>query len=184
MSPVAECNLASFYSHVVNDIDSHSILRGFFGCLANGLSHLHAEQIRHRDIKPENILVRGSEVYLSDFGISLDWEQLSRSTTTDDSAKSWIYCAPEVAEYQKRNSSSDMWSLGCVFLEMSTVLAGQTVDKMRRYLGTARTTTDFMLMLSLSKNGLPLCEQGDRKLSIILSIGLLKCCKMMQIPGH
>ena len=76
--------------------------------------------------------MKDSHIYLSDFGISLDWESLSGSTTTDDTAKSWIYCAPEVANYQKRNSSSDIWSLGCIFLEMSTLLKGQDIDIMRR----------------------------------------------------
>ena len=35
---------------------------------------------------------------------------------------------PEVADFVKRNSSSDIWSLGCIFLEIWTVLKGKTVD--------------------------------------------------------
>ncbi|KAF2035712.1 kinase-like protein, partial [Setomelanomma holmii] len=122
MSPVADCNLSIFYKDVLGSEENKTILRRFFGCLAHALSFLHQSKIRHRDIKPENILVKGSEVYLADFGISLDWENLTRSTTTADSAKTWTYCAPEVANQQKRNSSSDIWSLGCVFLEMLTTL--------------------------------------------------------------
>ena len=133
MSPVADGNMANFYDHCAEDPDKLKLLRGFYGCLASGLSYLHNTKIRHRDIKPENILVKGSDVYLTDFGISLDWESFSRSTTTDDSGKTWIYCAPEVAFYQKRNSSSDVWSLGCVYLEMSTVLKRQSLDAMRQY---------------------------------------------------
>lgn len=133
MSPVADGNMADFYDRCAQEPEKLKLLRGFYGCLASGLSYLHDSKIRHRDIKPENILVKGSDVYLADFGISLDWESFSRSTTTDDSGKTWIYCAPEVAYYQKRNSSSDVWSLGCVFLEMSTVLKRQSVDAMRQY---------------------------------------------------
>ena len=88
-------------------------------------------KIRHRDIKPQNILVKGSSVYLTDFGISLDWENLSRSTTTKDTAKSMLYCAPEVARYEKRNTSADIWSLGCVFLEMLTIINGKTLEEQR-----------------------------------------------------
>lgn len=144
ISPVADSNLAGFYSVVANDEPKKSILRKFFGCLAHALSFLHASKVRHRDIKPENILVKGSEVYLTDFGISWDWENLTRSTTTEDSAKSWIYCAPEVAENgnHRRNSSSDIWSLGCVYLEMLTVLKGFTVtdlrEEMRAHTGRQR----------------------------------------------
>ena len=126
-------DLAVFYTRLPEDPKNFQLLRGFYGCIAKGLSYLHSIKIRHRDIKPENILVKGSDVYLTDFGISLDWESLSRSTTTDDTGKSWIYCAPEVAHIQKRNASSDVWSLGCVFLEMSTVLKGQSLDAMRQY---------------------------------------------------
>ncbi|KAF2798698.1 kinase-like protein, partial [Melanomma pulvis-pyrius CBS 109.77] len=132
ISPVADCDLLAYYSTVPNSGENMIILRSFFGCLARALQFLHDGKIRHRDLKPENILVKGNTVYLTDFGISLDWENLSRSTTTEDSAKSWIYCAPEVAQYDRRNSSSDIWSLGCVFMEMFTVLKGFTVEDLRK----------------------------------------------------
>ncbi|KAH0558594.1 hypothetical protein GP486_004751 [Trichoglossum hirsutum] len=133
MSPVADCNLTEYMSSAADSADKRSLLRTFFGCLTNGLRYLHGSKIRHRDIKPENILVKDDRALLSDFGIALDWEHLSRSTTTADSAKSPIYCAPEVAQYHKRNSSSDIWSLGCVFLEMTTVLKGEKIIDMRTF---------------------------------------------------
>lgn len=131
ISPVADHDLSIFYTAAMNDNAKKPLLRSFFGCLAHALHFLHQSKIRHRDIKPQNILVKGDTVYLADFGISLDWENMSRSTTTEDSAKSWIYCAPEVANYQKRNSSSDVWSLGCVFLEMLTICNGATIQDLR-----------------------------------------------------
>ena len=131
MSPVADCNMADFCSQTPDDPTKLSTLRPFYGCLASALQYLHHEQIRHRDIKPENILVKGDWVYLTDFGTSLSWESLGRSTTTEDTGKSWMYCAPEVARYEPRNWSSDIWSLGCVFLEMTTVLKGRSITDMR-----------------------------------------------------
>lgn len=132
MSPIADGNLHGFYARVSQNPENVKALRTFFGCLTSAIDYLHESKIRHRDIKPENILVKGSDVYLTDFGISLDWENLSRGTTTADSGKTRLYCAPEVANYQVRNSSSDIWSLGCVFLEMCTVLKGRTTDEMRQ----------------------------------------------------
>jgi len=132
MAPVADCNL-SVYLSTYSATPKPKDLLEFFGCLASALDYLHGIKIRHRDIKPENILVKGDKVYLTDFGISLDWENLTRSTTTKDTAKSLIYCAPEVASSEKRNSSSDIWSLGCVFLEMLTVLNGFLVQDMRLF---------------------------------------------------
>jgi serine/threonine protein kinase len=133
MSPVADCNLFEYYTQASSSSDKLSLLRSFFGCLAHGLRYLHDVKIRHRDIKPQNILVQADRVLLTDFGISLDWEHLSRATTTADSGKTWPYAAPEVAFDQKRNSASDIWSLGCVFLEMVTVLKGETVEGMRTF---------------------------------------------------
>jgi len=134
MSPIADCNLAEFFSLVPDSIDNNSSLRSFFGCLSAALVYLHDTRIRHKDLKPTNILVKGKSVLLTDFGISYDWIDLSQSTTQNPIvAVSPIYCAPEVADHEPRNSLSDIWSLGCVFLEMVTVLKGQTVDVMRAF---------------------------------------------------
>ena len=134
MDPVADCNLRDYCTLIADHTSSFDTLRTFFGCLSSALSYLHFRRVRHRDVKPENILVKGSNVYLTDFGISLDWENLSRGTTTADAGRTPLYCAPEVAEYgQKRNESSDIWSLGCVFLEMSTVLKCKDIAEMRQH---------------------------------------------------
>ena len=143
LSPVADCNLAEFYNHIFEESENLNLLRQFYGCLATGLQYLHSSKIRHRDIKPENILIKSGCVYLADFGISLDWDALTRSTTTEDTGKSWIYCAPEVANYEKRNSTSDIWSLGCVFLEMCSILKGRTVNDMRQYFKKFHDTYKF-----------------------------------------
>ncbi|KAI9700067.1 MAG: hypothetical protein M1836_002601 [Candelina mexicana] len=131
MSPVADCDLAAFFNIVPESENSRSLLRSYYGCLASALVYLHTSKIRHKDIKPQNILVKGDNVLLTDFGISLDWQDLGGGTTTGETPKSPRYCAPEVADYQPRNESSDIWSLGCVFLEIATVLKGRTIDDMK-----------------------------------------------------
>jgi serine/threonine protein kinase len=133
MEPVADCDLAAFLVAALNNNDKKSQLRNYFGCLAGALRYLHDRRIRHRDIKPANILVKGDCVYLADFGIALDWSEMTRGTTTTDTAKSPIYCAPEVARFEPKGTSSDIWSLGCVFVEMVTVLKGRCVEEMRAY---------------------------------------------------
>lgn len=132
MSPVADCNLTEYLRSAERHPSHQRTLSTFFGCLAAAVSYLHQIQIRHRDIKPDNILVKGGQVYLTDFGISLDWEHLSKSTTTEESGRTLAYCAPEVAEqFQKRNSSTDVWSLGCVFTEMLVVRHGLGVEQLK-----------------------------------------------------
>lgn len=131
MYPVAECNLAEFLALAKGSQSKMNTLGTFYGCLSAAVMYLHESKIRHRDIKPANILVKGKQVYLTDFGISLNWEHLSRSTTTEESGKTLVYCAPEVAEqFQKRNSATDIWSLGCVFMEMLVVRHGMDVNEL------------------------------------------------------
>ncbi|KAH7311624.1 kinase-like domain-containing protein [Stachybotrys elegans] len=128
MHPVADCNLKQFLEEFQASPRDESLLAGFFGCLATALMHLHFRwRIRHKDIKPQNILVdraRGN-VLLTDFGMALDWSETGNTTTNEEKLRSPIYCAPEVARNKKRNSMSDIWSLGCVFLEMAAVLMGR-----------------------------------------------------------
>jgi serine/threonine protein kinase len=115
------------------------LLRTFFGCLSRAFQYLHNANIRHRDIKPANILICEDKVMISDFGLSLTWA--GHSTTTWSTCPGWSrrYCAPEVAQNQSRNSSSDIWSLGCVFLEMVTVLKGRTVNDLLKFISANGT---------------------------------------------
>lgn len=98
----------------------------------------------HQDVKPQNILVStGGHVLLTDFGISRSWDGLGRSTTTADLARSWAYAAPEVARGGPKNESADAWSLGCVFLEMCTVLAGVPAAALRGFFAETVGSASF-----------------------------------------
>lgn len=133
MDPVADCDLTTFLMRFRNHPDNRSILRSFFGCLTSALQYLHEKRIIHGDIKPSNVLVKGNSVYLADFSIALDWSEMTRGTTTGDTVKSVDYCAPEVANSWPTEASSDIWSLGCIFVEMVTVLKRKTVKDMRAH---------------------------------------------------
>ncbi len=134
MSPVADCNLAQYLQEDPLPEDRKEKLQTFFGCLCAALVYLHENHIRHKDIKPGNILIHGDNVIFTDFGTALDWSEQGQSTTRDrPEALSVAYCAPEVAEWEPRNSSSDIWSLGCVFLEIITVMRGKTIGEMREF---------------------------------------------------
>lgn len=64
---------------------------------------------------------------------SNDWSSLSAPTTSGPGARDPRYCAPEVEEWDKRNESADVFSLGCVYLEMFTVLNGLRVANVREF---------------------------------------------------
>jgi serine/threonine protein kinase len=119
MSPVADCDLKAFLKRDPFPIDDLHLLRGFFGCLCSAVLYLHNSKCRHKDLKPENILVYMNNVLITDFGTARDWSEQSRSTTTGRSgAYTPGYAAPEVVDEEPRSSSADIWSLGCVYLDM------------------------------------------------------------------
>jgi serine/threonine protein kinase len=137
-SPVADCNLHDFLTQQL-DGGKRSFLRTYFGCLTSALYFLHNSQIRHKDIKPQNVLVKGEHVFLTDFGLALDWSEFNHSITTGPTWSTPRYSAPEVAQNAPRNSSADIWSLGCVFLEMWTVLKGDSKQSLENHLVTTGT---------------------------------------------
>lgn len=101
----------------------NKILQRAYGCLLSGLAFMHQQTIRHKDIKPQNILIHQGSVLYTDFGLSYDFGDIGQSTTTGTpSGITRRYCAPEVALHGSRNSKSDIFSLGCVFLEIHTTL--------------------------------------------------------------
>jgi serine/threonine protein kinase len=103
-------------------LEKRLVLLTAFGCLTSGLAYIHRQTIRHKDIKPQNILVHEGRVIYTDFGIALDANDQSTTTTGMSEAFTRRYCAPEVAKNQPRNRKSDVFSLGCVFVEMLVVL--------------------------------------------------------------
>jgi serine/threonine protein kinase len=95
-----------------------------FGCLASGLAYIHSLTIRHKDIKPQNILVHNGRMIYTDFGISVDANGQNTTTTGPSGPCTQRYCAPEVANNEPRNRKSDLFSLGCVYVEILEVLTG------------------------------------------------------------
>ncbi|KAI4176194.1 MAG: hypothetical protein LQ348_006052 [Seirophora lacunosa] len=144
MVPIADMNLLTFLESYKRGQDDTS-LRRYFGCLANALGYLHGQRIRHRDLKPENILIKDLKVYIADFGTALDWSHKLKDTTTDVGVPATArYMAPEVANRMPRKSASDMWSLGVIYLEMVTVLRGQSLSALRKFLEKNGTRHPFV----------------------------------------
>ena len=102
-------------------------LRGYFLCLCCALTYLHESNVRHKDIKPANIIVDFTgNVVLMDFGISTKFEPTaSHITANPGTASTSKYRPPEMANETARDDRSDVWSLGCVFLEMASLLLGK-----------------------------------------------------------
>lgn len=84
-----------------------------------GLSYLHSRGILHRDMKADNLLLDQDGVCkISDFGISRRSKDIySNSDMTMRGTVFWM--APEMVDTKQGYSAKvDIWSLGCVVLEM------------------------------------------------------------------
>jgi serine/threonine protein kinase len=133
--PVANQNLEEYLRKDPMDREAQRVLTGSFGCLIDAVCYLHHEgYVRHDDLKPQNILVKGDRVLITDFDISLDWKETRQSTTPGSNGWTERYRSPEVMESRPVRSSSDIWSLGCVFLEVATVLKGLGMERLHGYL--------------------------------------------------
>lgn len=105
-------------------------LQRVYGCLVKAVQYLHDNNIRHKDLKPRNILLdRNDGLFITDFGISRDNTDASTSVTAGMERGTYKYCAPEVARFEPRGRAADIYSLGCVFLEIRTVVSGMSLTE-------------------------------------------------------
>ncbi|CCC67505.1 hypothetical protein NCAS_0A09470 [Naumovozyma castellii] len=84
-----------------------------------GLAYLHSRGILHRDMKADNLLLDQDGVCkISDFGISRKSKDIySNSDMTMRGTVFWM--APEMVDTKQGYSAKvDIWSLGCIVLEM------------------------------------------------------------------
>lgn len=115
------------------------ILPGYFVCLSQALRYLHEQGVRHKDIKPANILIDKSEsVVLTDFGISRRFPKDKSHVTNNEWKFTRKYASPEMMKDKKtpRDDASDVFSLGCVFLEIATLLLENTLDGLSEHCST------------------------------------------------
>ncbi|KAH6846964.1 kinase-like domain-containing protein [Chaetomium sp. MPI-CAGE-AT-0009] len=120
----------------------HHAVYGALAGLASGLQALHMYRSTscglsmigyHHDIKPKNVLVNHDAFVLADFGLA-KLKESDDSKTTLAAGLGW-YAAPEVETYYANlenrvefrkgiiGRASDIWSFGCVLLEVLVYMA-------------------------------------------------------------
>ncbi|ROT35897.1 Pkinase-domain-containing protein [Sodiomyces alkalinus F11] len=103
------------------------LVRSFVRQILTGLSYLHNRDIIHRDIKGANILVDNKgTIKISDFGISKKLEASNILGGANNNKHrpslqgSVFWMAPEVVKQTSYTRKADIWSLGCLVVEMMT----------------------------------------------------------------
>jgi len=138
MFPVAAWDLETFLkSPNVHDRERRNMIRPWFRCLARVTRYLHklTSPFKHRDIKPANILIdQSGAVFLTDFGISKRYPNAAEMVTQGDTNYTLEWASPQRLRNINQGEESDIFSLGCVFLHMATVLLGYTLAELEDYL--------------------------------------------------
>lgn len=99
------------------------ILRYAYQTLS-GLAYLHENHVLHRDLKGANLLVdsTGRHLKIADFGSASRLQ--SQSTQAGEFQGQLLgtiaFMAPEVVRGENYGRSCDVWSVGCVLIEMAT----------------------------------------------------------------
>jgi len=96
--------------------------------IAGALAEAHSKLLVHRDLKPENILLTSLNgesdfVKVLDFGVAKflsDQPGEEPLTRTGDLLGTPLYLAPEQALERAVDGRSDLYSLGCILVEMLT----------------------------------------------------------------
>ncbi|KAF9056478.1 hypothetical protein BJ165DRAFT_1557048 [Panaeolus papilionaceus] len=138
-------SLAALLEH--GRIEDEGMIQVYTMQMLEGLAYLHSKGVVHRDIKPDNILLdHNGDIKLVDFGAAKILAknqrtmQRSRRVAADFAPSSNVanvnglgvmsngltgtpmYMSPEVIKNDKRgrHGAMDIWSLGCVVLELVT----------------------------------------------------------------
>jgi mitogen-activated protein kinase kinase kinase len=123
-------SLAGLLEH--GRIEDETVIMVYALQMLEGLAYLHDARVVHRDIKPENILLdHNGVIKFVDFGAAKLIARQGRTLAVDNATRRGkqgsmtgtpMYMSPEVIKGGStgRHGAVDIWSLGCVILEMAT----------------------------------------------------------------
>ena len=108
---------------------SHKEKKRILGELLDALAFVHSHQVVHNDLKPENILItrNGHNVKLIDFGYADSDSNRDKATGGTE-----VFAAPELANRERTDVTSDIFSLGFVIKALFPHRYGGVVRKCQR----------------------------------------------------
>ena len=114
--------------------------------MLKGIEVCHKSKILHRDLKPQNLLISKEGILkLADFGLARA-SGIPVKNYTNEVVTLW-YRPPDVLLGSKHYTTSiDIWSIGCIFVEMVNMLPlfpgnseGDELKRIFKFTGTPNT---------------------------------------------
>eukprot|EP00760_Papus_ankaliazontas_P004761 PhM_4_TR12060/c0_g1_i1/m.22105 len=85
--------------------------------ILSGVDYLHKKKVIHRDLKAGNILLSDGRCKIGDFQTAV---QCEKGSTVCGMTGTIRWMAPEIAKGQRYDHMCDIWSIGCLALELLT----------------------------------------------------------------
>ncbi|KAK1407014.1 hypothetical protein QVD17_38624 [Tagetes erecta] len=97
-----------------------SLIRSYTWQILMGLDYLHVKNYVHGDLKCQNVLVCENGVKIGDFGCAKLVENRGNRVFGNVFSGTPVFMAPEVVRGEEQGFEADVWSVGCVVIEMAT----------------------------------------------------------------
>jgi hypothetical protein len=128
----ARTNALVWSGHAENDR-----LLDYMACLCRAILYLHNldQPIKHRDVKPQNVLIDDyKNVLLADFDTSKKYTDRGYAITEGPTLSTKRYASSAAIHEEERGLDWDVKSLGYVFLEIASMVLGETMINLERHM--------------------------------------------------
>jgi serine/threonine protein kinase len=148
----------------IDHLEAYDWLARWFSCLSLALAYIHAHGIRHQDIKPSNIVHLKGHIFFTDFSSSSRFDPGSTTSTDNPTRASARYSAPEILDrwddndgLKRHGTGSDIFALGCVFMEMLAVITGTDPENLQQHLQEVKSGSLFRFKKQALQPGAGFC---------------------------
>ena len=105
----------------------------YFAQVADALAYMHERRVMHRDIKPANVFISdGGKMKLGDLGLGRYFS--SKTDMTHSTVGTPYYMSPECIQGGGYEFKSDLWSMGCLLYELTTLRSPFYSDGLNFYM--------------------------------------------------